>query len=262
VAPGSPEYGIFIKDILWGLHPALTTGEQATEILWFAADYVNGGADRSSMESDITSQSSVPAPNQSPTTQLVAGFNRTAVVNYAYAWATNGGTKRNPSYPDFVSWWGLGDSNDCTNFTSQAIKAGGALPAGTGSCDAEVTMAEWYVKPSSGFCLSPWAWSTGWSTVVDFYKYHTQTKSNATWSTYTKNQLSQLRTAAMPGDIVQLQNSSGGAKWHSMVLTKKSGGEIYFTYHSGPNGKDVVDKKLADIAAVNDVTYWRLKFGN
>lgn len=76
---------------------------------------------------------------------------------------------------------------------------------------------------------------------------------------YTYSQLDQLRRAAQAGDIIQLQNSTGGAKWHSMVVTKKVNGELYFTYHSGPSGLDVVDKPLAAIASPN-YNYWLIHF--
>jgi len=96
--------------------------------------------------------------------------------------------------------------------------------------------------------------------VADFWQYQTQYKRNATSTTYSSSQLSQLRSAAAVGDILQLQNASGGAKWHSMVVTRKQNGEIYLTYHSGPNGVDVVDKSLANVAATGSYSYWLIHF--
>ncbi len=45
-----------------------------------------------------------------------------------------------------------------------------------------------------------------------------------------------------------------------MVLTKQEGGEVFFTYHAGPKGKDVVDKSLAAIAQTGSYTYFLLRF--
>jgi hypothetical protein len=41
IRPGTPEYGVFIKDILWGVYPELSAHPKADEIHRFAAEYVN-----------------------------------------------------------------------------------------------------------------------------------------------------------------------------------------------------------------------------
>jgi len=241
LAPGTPEYDGFLKDILWGVHSEFRLDPRFHEIATYCADYLN----RDAAPARLLPTYSGPAP--------LWTYNAAAAVNYAYAWAEDGGTKRNPNYPDF-------GANDCTNFASQCTQAGGVPEEGSGSCGSEGTTSEWYVQSSAWWCLtSSWAWSSSWSVVMDYWTYHTQFKGHASSTTYTFNQLAQLRTAAAPGDYLQLQDAAGGAKWHTMIVTKKVGGEIYLTYHAGPNGLDVVDNALGNFASP-DYNYWLIEF--
>jgi hypothetical protein len=41
IKPGTPEYGVFIKDVLWGVYPELSEHQKKKEILKFATEYVN-----------------------------------------------------------------------------------------------------------------------------------------------------------------------------------------------------------------------------
>lgn len=250
--PDTPEYSVFLKDILWGVYPELNNHPNGNIIRNYAANYLN----RNAVSLRVQSKATTPATEQGAdtVTPLLVGYNRTAAVNYAYAWSQNGGKKRNPAYPDFTE-------NDCTNFVSQVVRAGGVPINGSGSCGSYRTSTQWFVNPSAWWCITnSWAWSTSWSVVSDFWAYHTQNTTNAASTMYTYSQLDQLRRAAQPGDIVQLQDSTGGAKWHSMVVTKKVSGELYFTYHSGPGGLDVVDKPLAAIASQGKYNYWLIRF--
>ncbi|MFZ5823859.1 MAG: amidase domain-containing protein [Bacillota bacterium] len=248
IQPGTDQYVIFLKDILWGVYPELEQHPKRELIRTYAASNLN-------KEAASLAEGSEASRPKSPREAEPVGwtYNRQAAVDYAYTWAQNGGRKRNPSFPDFAG-------NDCTNFVSQAVQAGGVPMAGTGGCGSESNNQEWYVKTSAWWCFTnKWAWSTGWSVVQDFWFYHTQHKQHATSTEYTFDQIAQLRQAAQPGDILQLQNASGGHKWHSMVVTKKENGEIYLTYHSGPNDKDVVDKALGQFARA-DYDYWLISF--
>lgn len=239
---GTAEYSIFLKDVLWGVHSELLGHEDTDEIMRYAANYLS----RHNPESGAAEPSShsIPEPlglGGGSADSSFAGFNRSAVVNYAYRWASSGSKMRNGSYPDF--------SNDCTNFVSQAVLAGGVPMSGSGDCKHESTYAEWYVQRSSGWlCFNDWAWSTSWSVVDPFSSYHFITGAHARASFFDPSRLSDLRSMAQPGDVVQLRSVGDSSFYHSMVVTKKSGGEIYFTYHSGPGNLDVVDKPLVDIA--------------
>ncbi|WP_437554111.1 hypothetical protein WME95_20955 [Sorangium sp. So ce327] len=41
IRPGTPAYGVFIKDVLWGVYPELSEHRKADEIRRFATEYVN-----------------------------------------------------------------------------------------------------------------------------------------------------------------------------------------------------------------------------
>ncbi len=268
LAPDSPERGVFMKDILWGQYPELSQGPDGEAIRRYAADYIN----RESADLRTIDLHLEPGPQPEDqgdaqpnvqtdvsVTPAYSGYNRSAAVNYAYNWAVNGGQKRNSSFPNFTD-------NDCTNFVSQAVWAGGVPRSGSGDgCRDEGTTREWYSFSASPplWCIGSnrnFVWSSAWSVVSDFWNYQTQYARNATSTTYSATQLTSLRNAAALGDIVQLQDSTGGAKWHSMVVTKKANGEIYLTYHSGPGGNDVVDKSLKDVSLTGAYSYWLIHF--
>ncbi|WP_437737920.1 hypothetical protein [Sorangium sp. So ce1335] len=41
IEPGTPEYGVFIKDVLWDVYPELSAHPKKDEIRRFATEYVN-----------------------------------------------------------------------------------------------------------------------------------------------------------------------------------------------------------------------------
>ena len=75
-------------------------------------------------------------------------YNRQAAVNYANAYAT----KRNPNFPSV--------GNDCTNFVSQVISAGGYPQKGGSSSNDDTQW--WLHKGLLGF-----SWSNSWALVLD-----------------------------------------------------------------------------------------------
>ena len=142
--------------------------------------------------------------NLSTTGTIKASYNRQNAINYAYTWY-NG---QNPIYPDF-------GSADCTNFISQAMRAGGFSFKGSGDgCRSEDTETEWYVYKNSSpswTCLGSnrnWEWSTSWSVVYPFKRYFTYHNNYATslgWTTSPSTAAYYLS----PDDIVQLQKLEG-----------------------------------------------------
>lgn len=88
-------------------------------------------------------------------TETAIAYDRNAATSYADRWATS----RNSDYP---SWW-----SDCTNFTSQALSAGG-YPQVRG--DWVVTNDNnwffwWNTKPVW------WTNSNSWSAVIDQFRF-------------------------------------------------------------------------------------------
>ena len=190
---------------------------------------------------------------ESTTNKVLTSYSRTNVINYAYEWWNN----RNPSYPDFGS--------NCSNFISQAMKAGGFSFEGSGdNCKHENTETEWYVyeNPSPPFWCTgsfrDWEWSTSWSVVYPFKRYFTYRNNYATELGWTISHF----TAAYylsPGDIVQLQQKSGSnwVSYHNMLVTKETSSVgLYLTY----NSKDTKDKPLRDIPAGSTQRYILIRF--
>jgi len=191
--------------------------------------------------------------NTTDMTKVSVSYNRTNAVNYAYTW-WNG---QNSNYPDF------GD-NDCTNFISQAMKAGGFSFKGSGDgCRDENTETEWYVnrKTPPVWCLGSnrnWEWSTSWSVVYPFKRYFTYRNNYATelgWTTSASTAAYYLSK----GDIVQLQRKEGSSwvSYHNMLVTKEDTSVgLYMTYHS----IDKKDNPLRNIPTSSTQRYLLIRF--
>jgi hypothetical protein len=137
-------------------------------------------------------------------------LNHSAVRAYAYNYAKD----YNRNYRSF--------GNDCQNFVSQALSAGGW----------SYTSEWWYFS---------FYQSLPWVNANDFYNF-VKRSGRATLT----NDPTQLEA----GDILQVDWDGGGSIDHSMIVTRKdsASGTVYLTYHSGFNGP-VVDKP-----------YWQLKY--
>ncbi|MEC0370113.1 amidase domain-containing protein, partial [Paenibacillus chibensis] len=105
--------------------------------------------------------------------------------------------------------------------------------------------------------------STSWGRVQDFWRHHMDRGvtyyyigANQSWN---ESNLKLLRQSAELGDVVHLDSNQGSGFHHSMIVTKIQNGEIYFTYHSGPNNKDVVNIALSNVNSGND-DLWLGKF--
>lgn len=82
-------------------------------------------------------------------------YNRQGAANYADSWVSNATTLRHPNYPSF--------SNDCTNFISQAMSAGGHYPQQGGSSSTDDT--QWWLHYNSFW--NNFTWSNSWSVSLD-----------------------------------------------------------------------------------------------
>lgn len=258
---GTDQYLQFMKDILLGEYPDLTTigskyvgtQQDLDRILSYATGQMSPLFKDYPVEAD--SPEAIPASDDSVDQERgdgVLAYSRTNAINYAYAW-WNG---QSSSYPDF-------GSNDCTNFVSQSMKAGGFGFRGSGDgCRDETSQTEWYVNRKSPplWCLGSnrdWEWSTAWSVVYDFkryFTYHNAFASELGWTTSAttaKNLLS-------PGDIVQLQQLQGSSwvSYHNMLVTKETSSDILLTYHSN----DTKDKPLSQIPAGSTQRYLLIRF--
>ncbi|MCR1934737.1 amidase domain-containing protein [Clostridium tepidum] len=122
-------------------------------------------------------------------TRRYSGYSASSAVQYAKKWAYS----RNPNHKD----WG---SNDCTNFVSQAVHAGGIPSSST-----------WY----SG--------SNAWIRVINFYSYMRNNRY-----TFGGDYSSNSRL----GDVIQLYNKNKVNWTHSVIITGSTGHGWLYRGHS------------------------------
>ncbi len=256
-------FQLFLKNILLGEYPELTgkysqfvkTQEELDQVLEYASQGLSPLFKNFSKESDINEALIKETTGEdliSSTSHLFSTYNRTDAIDYAYTWWNS----RNPSYPDF------GD-NDCTNFISQAMIAGGFSKVGSGDgCRDESTSTEFYSYSASPplWCLGSnrnWEWSTSWSVVWPFRDYFGHQNSYATVLGWTKS-ASTAKNLLSPGDIVQLQNKQGSnwVSYHNMLVTDEDSNDLLLTYHA-TNRKD---KPLSSIPTGTTQRYMLIRF--
>lgn len=248
----SVDFQVLMKDILWGVYPDLVAQAGEQEMTEYALKQLGLEPDTDKLEplapvaldkngepvvgkSDASTRSSSFAPD------AVTAYNRNAVASYARTWAENGRQIRNSNYPNFT--------NDCTNFISQAVYAGGIPQEGSGICGSENTTSEWYVKRGVWPCS--WAWSNPWSVVAPYRSYMTaEGRASAYLVSRTTTGINNLVYQGLSGDIIQLRRN--GTSYHSMVVTSwywnsTSDSDLRMTYHSGPNNNDVEEKSIRQI---------------
>lgn len=146
-----------------------------------------------------------------------SGYNVTNAVNYARTWTQNGIVTRNPQYNYYD---GL---NDCTNFVSQVLYAGGLsqIRIDTWGWDYDDPPNWYYVN---GY-LDPPSWTWGGA--------HNQYWHLNDWSSNVRRVYStgDLRV----GDVVMWDTNPNDGVFHighNTVVTKIQNGTIYITYHS------------------------------
>ncbi|MFJ8848450.1 amidase domain-containing protein [Streptomyces cyaneofuscatus] len=168
-----------------------------------------------------------PAPQETPagTTQptVQAQIKPSVTANYNYTnmakYAEKHWSKYNPSYRKFDDVGG-----DCTNFISQALRAGG-----------------W--KNDTGFYKSYKNWwynsanqTTSWINVNYWASF-----SLHSGRAYNLNNVYKMGV----GDILQMDFTNNRSKDHSMITTYKTGGVPYLTYHS----KNTYRKSVTSLVA-------------
>ncbi|MGW2044825.1 amidase domain-containing protein [Streptomyces sp. NPDC001858] len=114
----------------------------------------------------------------------------------------------NKDYPDFN---GRGAGGDCTNFVSQSLKAGG-----------------WKHVPGYVYDYTRWFGNNE----IQSYSFVGVNE----WSWFTQNTKRTTNLANVyqmeVGDVLQVDFDRDGSKDHTMIVTSKSGGVPYLTYHS------------------------------
>jgi len=220
---------------------ALTEHRRASEFPFADAPVNNDGADAEQAEepSSILERGRVQTQAAAMTK-----LNRTATVNYALKYWGSGPTDNrgyNTAYRTFT--------NDCTNFISQSVAAGG-WTAVTGWYQSDD--AWWYI--SSPMLFAPgqsytWAGAQNWSKFI-----------SRRGRGYTVSSIGELAL----GDILQIDFQNDGHMDHSMVVTSKdSRGKIYLTYHtSNYKNREFGEIDSSVKKSYPKVKYWRWKLND
>jgi hypothetical protein len=152
-------------------------------------------------------------------------FNHQAAVAYARRWAQSA----NPQYPPF--------GEDCTNFVSQAMLAGGwTMVGGDWFDDMFNRMYDsvwWY-----GQTLPVFRASYTWSGAPNFARWIVASQRGVR----AKNPME-----LQPGDVLQIRVKATGVIGHSMVVTGKRGTDLLLSAHSNPR----LDKSFHEIVAMS-----------
>ncbi|WP_257458443.1 amidase domain-containing protein [Archangium lipolyticum] len=161
---------------------------------------------------ELSKFSPLTADGESSLKQGVASYNYSAMVSYATTWAYG----RNPAYRSF--------SNDCTNFISQAMYAGGW------------SMVEGWYQSSSVWWYSSLNQSYTWAGAHNWYFFATGSGRTTT--------LSNVWYLAL-ADVLQMDFERDNNINHTMIVTQTSGSERYLTYHS----TDTLNRSLSSLIA-------------
>ncbi|MFE5895116.1 amidase domain-containing protein [Streptomyces sp. NPDC056468] len=146
---------------------------------------------------------SYPGP-ANPKNFTASGLDYPAMATYAKQYWSN----YNPAYPNFN---GQGAGGDCTNFVSQSLKAGGWKHVPGYVYDYTKWFGNADIQSHSFIGVNEWSWFA----------------QNSKRSTSLAN-VYQMDV----GDVLQLDFDKDGSKDHTMIVTSRSRGVPYLTYHS------------------------------
>lgn len=156
-------------------------------------------------------------------------LDRDAIIRYAYKWSDKKKQYNNPAYRSFP--------NDCTNFVSQALRAGGWQDVGPSIPYYTRLKYEWWYWDHTPRSES--GQSRSWTQADSFFQY-----INVSGRADFTLKLDRLE----PGDVVQVDWEYDIFVDHTMIVTKKDKNDIYLTYHTGSDaGKPEKDMPLSKL---------------
>jgi hypothetical protein len=159
---------------------------------------------------------------QSPT----GTYNKTAAAAYAVKHATVYNTA---SYRTYTA-------NDCTNFISQCLKAGGWSETGTSLSRTSNTT---WLYSSLGESFTSYTWAGA----HNHYFFHKETARSVAGA-----YISDLRL----GDIMQVSFNGDGQIGHTVIVSKEdTNGTDYVSYHSTNTLNKPVTQFLSDVRATS-----------
>ncbi|MGW2302892.1 amidase domain-containing protein [Streptomyces sp. NPDC001809] len=145
------------------------------------------------------------------------------------------------SYAD--RYWKRGNSgyrvypNDCTNFISQAMRAGG-WGTTSGSATTRKDNKKWFYGSFTWTTSYTWAGAENWYWFARKHSKRTKTLTNV-WQ-------------MGKGDVLQADWKRDGTIDHSMIVTTRTFNEAYLTYHT----PSTHNKKLSTIVAQYPRAWW------
>ena len=164
-----------------------------------------------------------PLPDTGTSDPVKPGISSALSYNKMVAYADRYWDRHNGAYRTY--------GNDCTNFISQAMLAGGWGPKG-GALIQRTSNKYWFYGPAKVFTSYTWAGAENW---YWFAKKHAKR---------TKILDSVWRLAK--SDVLQADWTRNNNIDHSMIVTKKFQGTPYLTYHTGDTHNKSLSKLLSD----------------
>ncbi|MFC9682656.1 amidase domain-containing protein [Streptomyces sp. NPDC056948] len=178
-----------------------------------------------------TAEDTMPNAPRAATTRNPAAVPKTGTT-YDYkamaAYAEKHWNVYNKDYPDFS---GHGAGGDCTNFVSQSLKSGGWKHVPGYVYDYTKWFGNADIQSDSFVGVNEWSW---------FAQNSKRTKPLAN--------VYQLEV----GDVLQMDFNRDGSKDHTMIVTSKSGGVPYVTYHS----TNTLRRSVASLVASDPNAYY------
>ena len=120
-----------------------------TEKARYAEKAARGGSPAANRQPSSTAVTST-LPRERSSDAVALAYNYTAMVNYARSWAQG----RNPAYPSY--------SDDCTNFISQSMKAGGWATVGSYPLSSRSSNSNWWNGSYSSTSSYTWGGAENW----------------------------------------------------------------------------------------------------
>jgi hypothetical protein len=165
---------------------------------------LNKYATFSSDDESLSRTMNIPMDTNEASGQTRGSFSGSSAASYATTYWSN----YNPNYRTFS-----GVGGDCTNFVSQAMKYGGWTDApGVTHSNAKYW---WYNSLAQTY-----SWVN-----VDYFHDFSLIHSKRS------NSISTPRSLTV-GCVLQVDFTNNSSKDHTMIVTAKSNGEIYLTYHT------------------------------
>lgn len=119
--------------------------------------------------------------------------------------------------------------NDCTNFVSQIINAGGMVQKGPFKRNFGITRttSSWYGGLFTRGQVSSFAYSSSFTAVKDFDKYWSSKKK-----TYVSSSKKNIIKQAKAGDVLLMQHDKKSTWSHAMFVYKKTNSTLKLSGHT------------------------------